>query len=268
MNWKKLLIYVASGIVILTIGIAIGFKLNNYIVWDDGKFISVTQNENNKKIETLNRIKAITDSSKNTKFIYAFNTKKKTASITGYTGNATALNLPSYRIFNNKKYKITQISENAFSGRALTSVKLPKYLTVIDDGAFYNNQISALILPNTLKYIETNAFSSNKITTIQWSTNVQAIRALAFANNQLTDLDLSKNTNLLEINPQAFQNNKLNTLKLPKSLKILDTNAFADNNLTTQTTKVSKSLKSQVKQHKVFDNNGENQNVKITPTYY
>lgn len=256
---KKIIAAGLGIVVVLIIGIVIGSKMANN---------STIKNTISNAIGKKNVITATTDNNKNSKFIYAYNNKYKTATLLGYNGTSTDLKLPTYREYNKQTYKVTAITDGAFNNKELTSVTLPKYLKDIGNGTFYNNNLKTVVLPTTTKTIGESAFANNKISTVQWNTKLVEIQSGAFTNNKLTDLDLSNDTALTTIGGTAFAVNQLTSIDLPKNLEVIDAKAFYNNNLTKEKTSVPKAVKKQVKEANVFSSNGDNQNSEITPTYY
>lgn len=246
-------------VVVLIIGVVIGSKMTNN---------STIKNTISNAIGQKNVITATTDNNKNSKFIYTYNDKYKTATLLGYNGTSTDLKLPTYREYNKKTYKVTAITDGAFNSKKLTSVTLPKYLKNIGNGTFYNNNLKTVVLPTTTKTIGESAFANNKINTVQWNTKLVEIQSSAFTNNKLKDLDLSKDTALKTIGENAFAINQLTSIDLPKNLKIINSKAFYSNNLTKEKTLVPKTVKKQVEKSNVFSSNGDNQNSEIVPRYY
>jgi hypothetical protein len=251
---KKIIAAGFGVVVVLIIGIVIGNIITNKPI---SNIIS------QKKVIT-----ATTDNNKNSKFIYSYNDKHKTATLLGYNGTSTDLKLPTYREYNKHTYKITTISDNAFNNKKLTRMTLPKYLKDIGNGAFYNNNLKTVVLPTTAKTIGESAFANNNISTVQWNTKLVEIQANAFTNNKLTDLNLRNDTALKSIGSAAFAVNQLASINLPKNLEVIDSKAFYNNNLTKKKTLVPKATKKQIVKSDVFSSNGDNQNSEISPTYY
>lgn len=256
---KKIIATGFGIVVVLIIGVIIGNTMTNN---------ATIKNTISNALGQKNVITATTDDNKNSKFIYTYNDKYKTATLLGYNGTSTDLKLPTYREYNKHTYKVTAITDGAFNSKELTHVTLPKYLKDIGNGTFYNNNLKTVVLPTTTKTIGESAFANNKISTVQWNAKLVEIQASAFTNNQLTDLDLRKDTALKTIGETAFAVNQLTSINLPKSLEIIDAKAFYSNNLTKEKTSVPKAVKKQVKDSNVFSSNGDNQNSEITPTYY
>lgn len=160
-------------------------------------------------------------------------------SITGYTGTATEITIPSVlKSDDGKEYAVKKIDEGAFqpgnTDISLTSVILPAGLEEIGNKAFAGNSIEELIIPESLKKIGADGFSDNKLTkiTVEKNGGLESIGADAFARNQLEIIDLSEASSLSEIGKEAFAWNKLSSLNLGKAIRSIGERAFAENKLT------------------------------------
>ncbi|MGU8718772.1 hypothetical protein BFS06_13530 [Clostridium perfringens] len=160
--------------------------------------------------------------------------------ITGYHGNKTDIEIPSY--IGDKEVvaiapmafapKIPEPSENDMSeppeGK-LKSVKLPNTLKCIGDNAFVLNQLTDIAIPDSVLEVGNSAFERNKITSIKLGSNLKKIDEWAFANNNLISVTIPDN--VVEICNSAFRRNKLKSIKLSSNLKEIGTWAFSENEL-------------------------------------
>ncbi|MGU8718771.1 leucine-rich repeat protein [Clostridium perfringens] len=101
--------------------------------------------------------------------------------ITGYHGNKTDIEIPSY--INGKE--VTVIAPMAFVPKSpdsfmtkpsmgkLTSVKLPNTLKFIGDSAFEFNQLTEITIPDSVTEIGGNSFFKNKLSSIKLGCNVK-----------------------------------------------------------------------------------------------
>lgn len=82
--------------------------------------------------------------------------------ITGYTGTATQVDIPAtlYGL------PVTEIGEEAFENKKLTSVTIGKSVKTIRSGAFQNNQLAALVIPNGVTLIDEDTFKGNPLASI------------------------------------------------------------------------------------------------------
>ncbi|WP_415286159.1 leucine-rich repeat domain-containing protein [Clostridium perfringens] len=160
--------------------------------------------------------------------------------ITGYHGNKTDIEIPSY--IDDKEVvaiapmafapKIPEPSENDMSeppeGK-LKSVKLPNTLKCIGDNAFMLNQLTNITIPDSVTKIYSSAFRDNKLKSVKLSNTLKYIGDDAFSSNQLTDIAIPDS--VLEVGNNAFDRNKIISIKLGSNLKKIDEWAFANNNL-------------------------------------
>lgn len=114
--------------------------------------------------------------------------------------------------------QLTSIGRNAFKGTGITSVELPKSLSVIDVGAFAN----------------TTALTSVNFTN---SKNLEHIKQGAFENSGLTVLDLTpinaSTKSSLTLGTEAFKGNqKLATVTLSTKVTTLPSKTFASTKVT------------------------------------
>ena len=134
--------------------------------------------------------------------------------ITGLTednANATSITIPDYIEYNEAKYYIFKIADNAFKDKStLTSVTLPtaKQFSMIGSYAFSGTSIESITLP----------------------TGVTSVGTYAFYNcTELTTADFSQLQNTFLINNYTFSgDSKLKTIKFPYLLTTIGDLAFAN----------------------------------------
>jgi hypothetical protein len=97
----------------------------------------------------------------------------------------------------------TEIRDNAFANRNLTTVTIPNSVTRINYRAFANNQLTSVTIPNSVREIGNRAFSNNLLRNVTIPNSVNYIAVKAFANNnQLTSVTAPlryKDTNMLSM---------------------------------------------------------------------
>lgn len=146
---------------------------------------------------------------------------------------------------------ITTLGEYIFDHcTQLSSIKLPKTLTIIGKFAFYYTNIKKIELPDSLEQIGDNAFELSNITEISIPEKVTTINDYAFSSCfDLKTINLPDNlisigvlafsyckdlktinipNSVTSIGVQAFFCSGLEKITLPKSLKLIDINLFWD----------------------------------------
>lgn len=90
--------------------------------------------ESNPASMTIEEVTEYTDES----LITYSRISENTVAVIGYSGEALQVYVPSYVSFNSVDYQVTEIGENAFLGKAITSISLPNSITKIGAAAFKN----------------------------------------------------------------------------------------------------------------------------------
>ena len=204
------------------------------------------------------KIISITESAdvgNNGDFVYA--EYSSTITITGYTGNGGAVNIPSTikgkpvvsigdnAFFDTQSYtgkgltsvtipnSVTSIGESAFRDNQLTSVTMGNSVTSIGTGAFDGNQLTSVTIPDSITTIESCAFSRNQLTSVTIPNSVTTIGYYAFGDNQLTSVTIGNS--VTTISERAFSNNQLTSVIIPYSVISIRFDAFENNQLTSVT---------------------------------
>ena len=139
------------------------------------------------------------------------------AVITGYTGNATKLVIPSTL----NGYPVEGIGYEAFWGEDLVSVTIPKGVTWIDSCAFADcTKLKSVKLPEGLELIGEGAFENcSSLKSIKIPKSVAVIDAMTFSCcSSLSNVELQEG--LTTIGDYAFVGcKKLKRVTLPKSIE-------------------------------------------------
>lgn len=174
------------------------------------------------------------------------------AVITGYTGSAKEVNIPSEL----DGITVTALGEKLFNNnKSIEKVTLPDTLTEIGSGAFmYCQMLSEINIPNSLTKINNFAFCGTKITeaVVPEATALIGKEAFAHCGNlkkitiksaidtvplgvcndcpKLEEVNLPDS--IITIETFAFDNCKsLKSITLPEKTKIIKLNAFSDSGL-------------------------------------
>ena len=118
---------------------------------------------------------------------YSYNNLNNTATVTGYTGTATIVIIPSYSIINDLKvYSVTSIGASAFkNASSLTSVTIGNSVTSIGSFAFSNTGLTSVTIPDSVITIGEGAFkNASSLTSVvfQDATKIEIFRYNVFLN--------------------------------------------------------------------------------------
>lgn len=143
--------------------------------------------------------------------------------------------------------EIMGVTDGAFQGMGLTSVKFPEGCIVpyddtvtnvvtergnfiIGDGAFSKNNITELTLPEGVIAVMTSAFNGNKLEKVTLPSTIWWIENSSFANNNISVLNFPKTcTFQCEIHAFAFARNKIKSVRLPDYTMVVEKKAFLHN---------------------------------------
>jgi hypothetical protein len=155
--------------------------------------------------------------------------------ITGYTGSAGAVTIPS----NYSGTPVTKIGDFAFvdfvsyEGK-VTSVTIGSNVITIGDYAFWGNQLTSVTIPDSVTTIGYFAFAENQLTSVTIGNGVTSIGVAAFAENRLTSVTIGNS--VATIGEHAFSHNELAGVTIPDSVTTIGASAFSSNyELTTVT---------------------------------
>ena len=145
--------------------------------------------------------------------------------ITDYTGDATAVNIPSK--INGKA--VTMLSDNVFQYySSLTSVTIPNSVTSFGEYVFSRCEgLKSVVIPGSVTKINTGVFfGCTGLTSITIPDSVTSLGSYAFNECKgLTSVTLSKS--ITSIGFHAFYNcNKLTSVTIPKSVTTIYDKAF------------------------------------------
>jgi hypothetical protein len=143
---------------------------------------------------------------------FSYTLSGTSATITGYTGGNTVVDIPATIIDGGTTYTVTTIGDNAFRGNLLTSpltsVIIPDSVTTIGNSSFRGDLLTSVTIPDSVTNIETYAFYNNALTTVTIANSVTTL-----GNN-------------------AFRGNLLTSVTIPASVTSVGNNTFAENVLT------------------------------------
>ena len=156
---------------------------------------------------------------------FTFTTDDTGATVTGYTGENTDVQLPS--VLGGKP--VVAIGANAFNGNeTITSVTLPDSVTQLEGFTFSDcSDLQSVILPKTLESLPRSTFSGcQKLTDVTLPAGLKTIESYAFKDcGSLREITLPEGLQSIEMG--AFWDcRSLNSVTLPASLEWLQTGAF------------------------------------------
>ena len=122
------------------------------------------------------------------------------ACVKKYKGKKTAVWIPSQY----KGSNVTEICEEAFAGKGLTSLILPKSINIIARQAFENNKLKIITFPNNINRISYRAFADNALTGVTIPGRV-LVGAGAFMGNKITCITIGSNVSFNGYKRPSFE---------------------------------------------------------------
>jgi hypothetical protein len=100
---------------------------------------------------------------------FSYTLSGSSATITGYLGTNTDVDIPATILDGGVTYTVTTIGDNAFRGNLLpaplTSVVIPDTVTTIGDNAFRFDALTSITIPDSVTSIGNTAFAENPLLT-------------------------------------------------------------------------------------------------------
>ena len=135
---------------------------------------------------------------------------------------------------------LTEISECAFAGTAITSISLPDTVVSIGDGALSDTQISSISFPKNINYIGEGSLARTKITSVQWPATVSEIKDFTFYGTALEEFTFAEGAIITSIGSRAFawedtykeyMGPKFTSFTVPEGVKYLGKGVFHGSNI-------------------------------------
>ena len=156
--------------------------------------------------------------------------KVKTAVVTKGSGNYTGdINIPETITFNDVKYMVKIIENDAFEGcYRLTSIVIPNSVTSIGERSFYNcSNLTSVTIPNSVTSIGQSTFSGcSKLSSITIPNSVTSIGESTFSGcSNLTSITIPNS--VTSIGSSAFNYcSSLTSITIPNSVTSIGSSAF------------------------------------------
>lgn len=131
--------------------------------------------------------------------------------------------IPDYITYNNRRYPVKEIDNQAFMGETFTKIRLPNTLEEIGHEAFRQTQnLKEITIPGRVKIIHAGAFAGCGATKVTLPYGLQAIEGTSFCGmDNLTEIVIP--ITVKEIQMRAFAEcNNLVSVKLPAGLTKID----------------------------------------------
>lgn len=153
------------------------------------------------------------------------------ATITGYTGTDSVINIPG-TVANNDgtDLPVVSIGSNAFDGKNITAVTIPESVQYIGMRAFYEcTGLTAITIPAAVQYIDEQAFDRcTSITSITFGPGSQLyfINGGAFSDTAITSISIPAGVET--IREGAFMGcSKLTSINIPNGVTIIEDETFS-----------------------------------------
>lgn len=156
-------------------------------------------------------------------FLFKPNRDRSGVVIDGYGGSEKNVKIPAMI----QGMPVTEISPRAFRTLPITSVVIPRGVTIIGEAAFIDcKQLYTVTLPNTLKTIGRDAFRNcEALTSIDLPEGITDIQQTAFANTGLRSVKWPASAPA--ISEYVFREcSNLETVTLPEGLITIGNGAF------------------------------------------
>ena len=128
-------------------------------------------------------------------------------------------------------YDVTEIGEDAFNQKGLSSLTLSEGLTKIGSRAFMGNYLTSLVIPNSVIDIQYNVFIYNQLNTLDLGTGIEVIANGSFGYNNLTNVVIP--SSMIAMGGGVFYDNDITTVTVKAGVGQLGFRTFWENPLTT-----------------------------------
>jgi len=156
---------------------------------------------------------------------YEFLQNGETITITRYLGTDTNVNIPEQIMGK----EVTEIAAQAFFGKKLDTVTIPRTVTTIGPAAFMGSELEAVTFNEGLIEIGLMAFAGSKMEHVDIPGTVTTIGPGAFSQGILRMLTLREGLKTIE--DKAFWDNELLSVTIPDGVTTIGEEAFIDNKL-------------------------------------
>jgi DNA-directed RNA polymerase subunit RPC12/RpoP len=130
--------------------------------------------------------------------------------ITAYQGNETSLAIPA-RI---DGVPITAIGYQAFSGKGLANITIPKSVTRIDEYAFKENRLTNVVIPPGVTFIGNGAFIHNRLTSVTLGDDIDMVNSFNNEIDKLYHTDGKKAATYVNVSGQWVNSRMAGNLKM------------------------------------------------------
>ena len=140
----------------------------------------------------------------------------------------TVVDIPETLDYGPNTYTVTEIGDQAFQQKGLTTVTIPGSVTAIGNSAFSNNKkLTSVEISDGVTYIGESAFAQTQLTSIELPESVTSIGEYAFSDNQLTSVTTP--ANVRTIDRWVYSQNQLTEVTISGNVTEIALYAFLDN---------------------------------------
>lgn len=115
---------------------------------------------------------------------------------------------------------ITEIGQDAFHSKGLTSVIIQDNITRISGNAFHSNNLTTVSIPGSVTRIWHNAFNGNNLTSVSFSEGLERIEAGAFSDNSITSVSFPSSLTFIGSGAFGYGGNFITSISIGSNVVV------------------------------------------------